>query len=87
MPEGRWFGEMGGEMAAMKVWEAPDMGVYGQGAWVHALWGRGSQVRLRAPGKTHGREGLVRGRDALEEPGCSMRSSKGEAREAREVVG
>ena len=48
---------------------------------------RSSQVQLEAPGETRGREGLVRGRGALDEPGCNMRSSGEEALEGREAGG
>ena len=51
------------------------------------LGGECSQVPPGAPGETHGRERHVRGKGAPEEPGGSMRSSRGEARDGREAGG
>ena len=44
-----------------------------------------SQGPPGAPVVTHGREGHMRGKEALGEPECRMRSSRGEALKEREV--
>ena len=55
---------------------------------VHMLSkGACSQVPPGAPGETHGREGHVRGREALGEPGDQVQSFGGEAPTGREAEG